>query len=169
MIKEILDEKEKLLTQIKEYENNKDKATDKKIKNKNAQFCELYQSFSNKKLLKYKFEMIVGMFVKQKEKEMKIKIKQLNEIIENLKKRNQVLTEENENLKDNEDEYIEEEGNERTQIESKYGTKTYNKNRNNQNRSNSYGLVRVIRRNKDFKANKFISVSKISYRRRNEN
>jgi cell division protein FtsB len=171
IIKELLAEKEKLIIKIREYEVNKSK--EKKIipKDKNTQFCELYKSYSMKRILKYKFEMIVGMFVKQKEKEMSIKIKQLNQIIEKLKKRNQVLTDEIEALKTS-GEMLEEDNTDRVNVEpypdSNTGSATYNRYQNINYRSNSQGLVRVIRRTKESTGNVFKSVSKITCRRRNE-
>ena len=76
------------------------KLKNKKItKDRNTQFCELYKSFSNKKLIKYKIEMIIGMYLKQKEKELNKKIVIIEELNEKLKIKNKSLTEEIEELK----------------------------------------------------------------------
>ena len=94
-IKELLIQIEKLNEEI-EYLKYKGK---KVPKDKNALFCFLYKSFSEKFILKYKLDMIIGMFMRKLEKEMEIKINKLKEINENYKKRIQILNEENESFK----------------------------------------------------------------------
>ena len=70
-------------------------------------------------------------------------------------------------------ELVEEDMSERIHVEpnpnSNTGSAIYNRYQNNQYRSNSQGLVRVIRRTQEFKGNVVKSISKISCRRRNEN
>ena len=120
--------------------------------------------------------MIIGMYVKQKEKEMNYKINQLKEVIEKMKKRNQTLTDEIEAFKnreiivkedDNED-FINEQIHMDTNAGTNKGTSTYIKHESNQYRSSSQGFARVIRRSQAVPVNMVTSISKIVYRRRNE-
>ena len=123
--------------------------------------------------------MIIGMFIRQKEKEMQIKIRELNQLIEQLKKRIQVLNEENEGMKrstklvqkedDKEiDKYINENIQMETNPDSNRGTSKYMKYQSVQNRSSSQGIARVIRRTKEIEGNVIVSTTKISYKRRNQ-
>ena len=55
---------EELKSQISELESNKERP-----KNRNELFCELYEKFSKKKLMKYKIDMIIGMHLQRLMKE----------------------------------------------------------------------------------------------------
>lgn len=130
---------DKLKAKIEELETLKYKG--KKVpKDKNALFCFLYKSFSEKVILKYKLEMIIGMFMRKLEKEMEIKINKLKEINENYKKRIQILNEENESLKLslNKEDEKEEKTQEDNNI-SNTGRKEIKVNRFSHNRSSSQG------------------------------
>ena len=167
---------EKCKTQITEMEANT-KVKIKKPKNRNLQFCELYKAFSKKIILRYKLEMIIGMFIRQKEKNMEVKLMQLDQLNEKLKKRNQSLMEEIEELrkllersgKEIVKEVNNEEKKEEKNVEVKVETNT---NRNSvfkkyAARSSSQGMARVIRRSNE-PVNVVVSTMKISYKRRNE-
>ena len=116
--------------------------------------------------------MIIGMFIKQREKHIKLEINQLKELNDKLKKRNQALMEEIEALKkllenyeNKEEEKKEENKDENTQIK----VETIKKGRIEKYtaRSSSQGYVRVIRRNNE-PVNVVETTMKISYKRRNE-
>ena len=98
-IKSYIFEIERLKARLLELESS-DKSKDKNIpKEKNALFCYLYNSFSKKILIKYKLEMLIGMYMRQVEKEMGIKMSKLNELNNIYQKRIKILNEENESLK----------------------------------------------------------------------
>ena len=79
---------ENLKIQIKSSESNKPK----KEKNINEQFCELYQSFTNKKKCQYEIDMIIGMHLSRQEKNYEKKFNNLVEVQNRLKKRISDLT-----------------------------------------------------------------------------
>ena len=56
-------------------------------RNKNKLFTELYEKFSKKKLIKYKIDMIIGMFIQQQKKDCEKKHSRLLEEINNYKRR----------------------------------------------------------------------------------
>ena len=175
-IKELLIEIEKYKIQISEMESNP-KLKIQKPKNRNLLFCELYKSFSKKIILRYKLEMIIGMFIRQKEKNMQAKMMQLDQLNETLKKRNQSLIEEIEELRKlletSGKEIVKEVNNEEEKKENNVEIKAQtNTNRNivfkkYAARSSSQGMARVIRRSNE-PVSVVVSTTKISYRRRNE-
>ena len=126
--------------------------------------------------------MLIGMFVKQKEKEMQIRIDKLNELIDNLRKRNRNLMEECGMTKNKQFIYTSNtENKEIAKITNQdYQTETSPENRTIkghghsryvkylQNRSSSEGISRVVRRSKEIKGNVIVSTTKISYKRRNQ-
>ena len=164
-IKELLAEIEQYKLQIKDLES-KAKLKEKKVENnKNTQFCELYKSFTKKTLIRYKIEMIIGMFIKERERHCKVRLMQSEQLNEKLRTKIQSLNEEIEELKrllNAEDEKIEDNINdEENNID--YRTNKYKC----VGRSASQGLVRVIRRSNE-PVNVVVKTTKISYRRRNE-
>ena len=168
----MLEEIENYKLQIAEMESNIKLKNKKITKDRNTQFCELYKSFSKKIIIKYKLEMIIGMFIREKEKNMKVKISELEILNEKLKKRNQTLIEEIEELKrllgaktiENKEE--EKEINTEIKVETnKSRTSVFKK---YAGRSTSQGYARVIRRSNNEPVNVVVSTTKISYRRRNE-
>ena len=167
-IKELLIEIEKYKIQIFEMES-KEKLKVKKPKDRNAQFCELFKSFSKKVILRYKLEMIIGMFVRQKEKNMQVKISQLDQLNEKLKKRNQSLMEEIEELRKLLESRNKEDEKEENNMEIKVENNNYKSSvfKKYAARSSSQGVTRVIRRSNE-PVNVVVSTTKISYRRRNE-
>ena len=169
-----MEEIEKYKLEITELESNI-KLKGKQIqKDKNTQFCELYQSFTNKRILKYKLEMIIGIFIKERQRNCQAKLNQAEQTIEKLRKKIQSLNEEIEELKkllDNNQEEEEaksvqtEEKNMKIRVEtSKYETRTYQR---PTGRSASQGIARVIRRSNE-PVNVVVRTTKISYKRRNE-
>ena len=80
---------EKLKEQLLEYESQNGK-----VKVKNELFCDLYKSFLQKKLIKHKIDMIIGMYIKSYGKQMESKYKKLSEKEKLLKKKISELTEE---------------------------------------------------------------------------
>ena len=163
-IRDLLIEIEQYKLQIIEVESNI-KIIEKKIKNKNAQFCELYKSFAKKKIIRYKIEMIIGMFIKQREKHCKMKLTQSEQLNAELKKKIQSLNEEIEELKsllNTEEEKIEDNINDE-ENNTEYQRSKYKC----VGRSASQGLVRVIRRTNE-PVSVVVKNTKITYKRRNE-
>ena len=84
---------EQLKLKISEYESG-DFTKKETSKNPNELFCELYQKFSNKKLIQYKIEMLIGMYLQKQIKNLEKKYSKMEEDINKYKKRISELTEE---------------------------------------------------------------------------
>jgi chromosome segregation protein len=82
---------EKLKLKISEYESG-DFTKKETTKNPNELFCELYQKFSNKKLIQYKIEMLIGMYLQKQLKSLEKKYSKMAEDINKYKKRISELT-----------------------------------------------------------------------------
>ena len=183
IIKELNLEIEKLNKKIKELsgklEDAKSVSKSKVKKNKNVQFCELYKSFSQKILLRYKLEMIIGMFVKRKEREMQIRIDKINELYDDLRKRNKDLMEELALLKKSPFITRNDDNQEITNIINKNiqtakspenttskGSSRYK--RYFHNRSNSEGIAKVVKLTREISGNIIVNTTKISYKRKKQ-
>ena len=132
-----------LKIKITEYESKIEKP-----KEKNELFCQLYSSFSQKKLVSLKIDMIIGIYLYRYKKEMEIKYNKMQKKIDDLteelymfkfgKKIISDLDEiQNENIAQNEGE-----NSNKVQIYEKSGGKGFKTSMTN--RSTSQGITRVI-------------------------